>query len=539
MRNGGLSGLKQKLSYDASLRGRVLTLVWTGVGGVAILGILAVALMSSLSNSTSEVARVEETVRGQLNDLIKSQYDGQLIVGYVGSSSSKSGREEWKEKLLENDVVVQEHVDALTAILAGQETKLDDFITNYDTFLKDRDDTLIPAADGTSSGLMWFNGFREGIIKRDIDTYMEDLIGLEAEVGAYVDNIVSGAQRNAVISTITVALLMVVVSGSLCIVGFRMTRTMRTSLSALEQTAKAMEAGDLTISTNYESSDEIGTAIKSLEAARVGLAEIFKDVASNASTVANSAEQLGGASDQVSGVAHETSAQAGVVAAAAEQVSRNVQSVAAGTEEMTSSIREIASNATEAARVAERATEVAQETSVTVAKLGESSEQIGVVVRAINSIAEQTNLLALNATIEAARAGDAGKGFAVVASEVKELAQETARATEDISKRVEAIQNDTAGAVVAINEITAIIESINSYQGTIASSVEEQTATTNEISRSVAEAATGAGEIAANIATVAEASARSAETVGEMGDGIGDLAGVSAQLQSKLAAFTY
>ena len=171
--------------------------------------------------------------------------------------------------------------------------------------------------------------------------------------------------------------------------------------------------------------------------------------------------------------------------------SKNVSSVAAAAEEMQASIREISKNANDSARVAKNAVGVAEATNDTMKKLGASSHEIGNVIKVINSIAQQTNLLALNATIEAARAGEAGKGFAVVANEVKELAKQTAKATEEIGQKIEAIQNDTKGAVSAIEEISAIINQINDISNSIASAVEEQTVTTNEIGRSVTEAAKG------------------------------------------------
>src|SRR5208282_2514698 len=187
------------------------------------------------------------------------------------------------------------------------------------------------------------------------------------------------------------------------------------------------------------------------------------------------------------------------------QVSKNVASVASASEEMQVSIREISKNANDSARVAKNAVSVAHTTNETMKKLGESSREIGNVIKVITSIAQQTNLLALNATIEAARAGEAGKGFAVVANEVKELAKETAKATEDIGAKVQAIQNDAKGAVQAIDEITTVIGRINDIQNTIASAVEEQTGTTNEISRNISETAKGSSDIASNITGVASA----------------------------------
>jgi hypothetical protein len=195
--------------------------------------------------------------------------------------------------------------------------------------------------------------------------------------------------------------------------------------------------------------------------------------------------------------------QAGNVATAAEQVSANIHTISAGVEEMGASIREIAQNAHEAAGVAARGVEIAQATDQTVSRLGESSAEIGKVVKMITAIAQQTNLLALNATIEAARAGEAGKGFAVVANEVKELAKATAKATEEIGQRIEAIQRDTHGTVGAIGQIKGIIAQINDFQTTIASAVKEQTATTGEMARSLGEAAAGSSEIARNITSVA------------------------------------
>lgn len=272
---------------------------------------------------------------------------------------------------------------------------------------------------------------------------------------------------------------------------------------------------------------------------RLDVQGVLKKVAESATVLAAASTELGAVSRQMASNADETAGQANAAAAAAEQVSTNVASVAAGAEEMGASIKEIARGATEAAKVATAAVGVADRTNATVAKLGESSAEIGNVIKVITTIAQQTNLLALNATIEAARAGEAGKGFAVVANEVKELAKQTAKATEDIGRKIEAIQADTRGAVEAIGKIAAIINQINDTQNTIAGAVEEQTATTGEIGRTVTQAAKGSGEIARTVAAVAQAARSTTAGAAETKQSADELARMAHELQQLVGQFQH
>lgn len=308
-------------------------------------------------------------------------------------------------------------------------------------------------------------------------------------------------------------------------------------VESILQTVTANAQGDLTQEVSVQGDDAIGRVGQGIARLVGDIRNSLGEIRENTMTLSSASEQLTAVSQQMTEHAEGSARQATAAATAGEEVNHNIQTVAAATEEMTASIREIAKNAHQAARVSSGAVEVANSTNQTISKLGESSSEIGKVIKVISSIAQQTNLLALNATIEAARAGEAGRGFAVVANEVKELAKETAKATEDITQKIETIQSDSTGAVQAIAEITQIIHEISDIANTIAGAVEEQSATTSEISRSVSEAARGSAEISRAIGQVALGADSSRQGAEESLQACTSLAGLATQLQSLLSRF--
>jgi methyl-accepting chemotaxis protein len=389
--------------------------------------------------------------------------------------------------------------------------------------------------DKTKEALALFADPKTDALRSDLGNTSQELVEFQDTLKRATREEQSAAE--ATTSTLTVTLTVIGLIVGLIVaalISSSVTRPITSMVGLIEQiAANNLAADDLSIASD----DEIGKASAALNEMKTSLHGVIQSIAETAERVATASAELSATSQQISANSEETSAQANLVAQATQQVTRNLQGVSGGAGEMTSTIQSIASNTHEAASVAQNAVQTTQTANTTIAKLGDSSAEIGEVIKVITSIAQQTNLLALNATIEAARAGESGKGFAVVANEVKELAKQTAEATEDISRKITAIQSDTKDAVSAIGTITEVIQKISNISGTIATAVEEQSATTSEMTRNLSDAAKGSGEIASNIEGVATAAQGTSSSAQESQKAADDLARMATELRGLVAHF--
>jgi methyl-accepting chemotaxis protein len=490
---------------SVTIRTKLLGLATTSLVFVSSVGLTGYWGVSTLDRTAAEVASLGEAIRnhieaGVYNDLTRRD---------ISSVFSSKGDDQ------------QSAVDELkqhTGLLQDRIAKARSFATDSASqALLDRETQLsqqyVQAGDALTNAMLHNPSQAPALLGPYLNLYKElqgkidetnDQLGkqeLDAELSAKK----ASARANGAMLAICLFSLLILFCGSFVLLR-SITRSINRLMAMIRDIAEG--EGDVTKRLQVADSlrhDELGEVSRLFNLFMDKLQEILRGFASQTRKLTAASGQLLEASDQITANSGDTAVQSDSVSQATQQVTQHITSLSVGASEMTSTIQSIASNAREAAKVASSAVDAAQAANDTVSKLGQSSAEIGVVIKVITSIAEQTNLLALNATIEAARAGEAGKGFAVVANEVKELAKQTAKATDDIGHKIGAIQADTQGAIEAIGTVTAVIHQINTISATIAAAVEEQSATTNEMTRNAGEAANGAGNISANIGNVARA----------------------------------
>jgi methyl-accepting chemotaxis protein len=521
---------------DRSVRAKILLTVAVAVGAGVLVGYTAVHQLRTLDSGAHLLYADGVTGTAQVGEIRRLATQARLDSLSLRTSKGTDAVKTNAEALQKTDAALDAAVATYgqRSLSTGQRALLADFAASWKDYRKVRDEiTALYAAGDTAT--------YEKRRKAEL-TPLSDKA--QAALAKLTDSTATGAQQRLDDTRrsrdtgvqVVVAVLALGALAALAL-GLWTARTVRRGVERVARVADGLAEGDLSVRVEPHCRDDLGRAIGQLDQGTSRMADMLRTLTHNASAVASAGTGLKRTTAEIAGNAITTRDQSRLLSESTAAVADNVQTLAAGADQMTASIEEIARNAQEAANIANDAVSTAQAANATITGLGNSSTEIGDVLKVITGIAEQINLLALNATIEAARAGDAGKGFAVVAGEVKDLARETGTATEDIARRINAIQNDTAQTVDAISRVAEIINRINESQATIATAVEEQNATMNEISRSAAQAATGSTEISAAVAIVADAAGATTTAAAQADEATDQLSGLASALEKAASQF--
>ncbi|MEQ8816766.1 MAG: Tar ligand binding domain-containing protein [Thalassobaculum sp.] len=548
-----------------TIRARLITLVAVLMAGLVTVGAVGL-LTANYSNNRLQTVYADRTVPlGQLAE-INNRMAANILALYDAASAGVSGRAVDTAAILRaeeaNIAAIGEIWKAYMATtLTVEEAELAKaYQTARATFVKDG---LHPAMKLLEAGK--YDELDDLVSETAIPLYeiakpiAEKLMVLQTEVAA--------REYAAATSTFTTAFLAAIalLVGGIVVGALIALSTIRAISRPLERLIAAMGEianGNYDNRIEIERRDEIGQALEHLVGMQTKLEETRQEeqratrekearasrltaltsgfdaeISAVLKTVASASTELQSTAASLTATAEQTSQQALAVSAAAEEAGANVQTVASASEELSSSISEIGSQVRQSTDIANRAKDEADQANVRVKGLASAAQQVGEVVTLISDIAAQTNLLALNATIEAARAGEMGKGFAVVAAEVKNLAAQTARATEEISAQIATIQSATTESVHSIEGIAKVIEEVNQISTMIASAVEQQSAATLEIARNVQEAANGTGEVTRNIAGVKQAAGDTGAAASQVLASSSELSQQSESLRAQVERF--
>ncbi|MGQ7294947.1 methyl-accepting chemotaxis protein [Quadrisphaera sp. KR29] len=496
--------------------------------GVVRLGQAQADLQQLASNGLASVDAADKTATA----FMAARFDLGNIALMPDEAATQEAVRVLEEGQQELDSQWQAYLETNPSATAAQQAAYTDALAEW----RSTTDRLVPLAEaGDVAGFVSLRAEIATPPAKAASAALEDIVQAEKDAADQMVAEGGATHRSSVVLLVALTALAIGVS---VVIGFVVARSVTGPLSKVITVMTDVAAGRLDRRVNLTTKDEVGQLAVAVDATVASLSSAMRDIAAESRSLATASSALSSVAAQISAGAEEAATQTQVVSAASEQVSASIATVAAAGEEMTAAIAQIATATADASAMATNAVTSAGTAGTAIERLGTSSREIGDVVKLITSIAEQTNLLALNATIEAARAGELGKGFAVVAGEVKELARQTAQATEDIITKVNATQADTASAASAVTQISDVIAKIDEIQATIAAAVEEQSATTSEMVRNVTEISTGSAQISSNVSDIARGTESNREGATHTATTAGSLATSAGKLQELTGRFT-
>jgi methyl-accepting chemotaxis protein len=539
-----LSSFFYKLEKNTTIRAKLLMGFGVVLFGMLIIGCISIYGYQLMGQSTSylynkSISGVSEAKELQTDIInLENELTNLMLASTISDKKlSEQIKADSLTKIAGSIEKIKASIDTTSVDIDREEVRATFFelVAVYNNYLMSVEQVLIlEKSSPESAAKMYFGKEFQGLTPKIFELVTE-YVRLELETAKI--NYDNSLKVKESVTYVTIAAIIICI-----ILSFYIALYVRKSItSPLNNTKKYInDLAESRLNGNIDGVDYVGVTgqiASSVLVLQQNLRHAIKEISDNSMVISSSSEELAAVSAQLNSYAEESSSQAHAVANTSASVSQSTQVVASSAEEFSASIREISINAMEASNVANKAVQIASNTNSQMAKLRNSSVEIGAVLGVISGIAEQTNLLALNATIEAARAGELGKGFAVVANEVKELARSTAKATNEIGNSINTIQSDAKSAIESLEEITQIINKISDISNVIAAAVEEQAATVGEISRSIFTSAAGSSAITQNIQGVADSSGKITQGSAEIQSSSVELARVSSQLRALVSRF--